>query len=147
MTDQIPPNFPDPSNIADPILRAKVTYLLEKSLLQLETQRWRARRFMAWVSLAAILAFTTAMLFFVKPTIIPTLGDVITWFYLSTTSIIGVYIGSSALTYIAAVKAKMVPTSATITDISPSSIITPFDELGKEIMKSRKSDPVRQSNT
>jgi len=138
MTDNSQPNFPDPSNISDPILRAKVTYLLEKSLLQLEAQRWRARRFMAWVSLAAILTFTASMLFFVKPTIMASLTDVVTWFYLSTTSIIGVYIGSSALTYIAAIKAKIVPASATISDISPSSIITPFDELEKEFLAKAK---------
>jgi len=135
----LPPNFPDPSNIADPILRAKVTYLLEKSLLQLETQRWRARRFMAWVSLAAIMAFTVCMIFFVKPTSLTSLGEVISWFYLSTTSIIGVYIGSSALTYIAAIKAKMLPASATITDVNPENVITPFDALEKEVLAKSKA--------
>lgn len=136
MTDQT--KFPDPSNIADPLLRAKVTYLLEKSLLQMEQQRWRARRLMAWVSLGAIMSFTICMIFFVKPTTLVSLGEVVSWFYLCTTSIIGVYIGSSALTYIAAVKAKVLPTNATIADVDPSVIATPFDEIEKEIMASKK---------
>jgi hypothetical protein len=136
MTDQT--KFPDPSNIADPLLRAKVTYLLEKSLLQMEQQRWRARRLMAWVSLGAIMSFTICMIFFVKPTTLVSLGEVISWFYLCTTSIIGVYIGSSALTYIAAVKAKVLPANATIADVDPSVIATPFDEIEKEIMASKK---------
>lgn len=131
-------NFPDPNNITDPVLRAKITYLLEKSLLQLEAQRWQARRNMAWVSLAGIMAFTACMLFFVRPSIMNALTDVVTWFYLSTTSIIGVYIGSSAMTYIAAVKAKVLPTNATITDNDPIAIATPFDEIEKEVMKAKQ---------
>lgn len=136
-----PTQFPDPSNIVDPVMRAKVTYLLEKSLLQMEAQRWRARRLMAWVSLASILLFTACMIFFVKPTTLVSLGEVITWFYLSTTSIIGVYIGSSALTYIAAVKAKVIPSTANIVDINPLSA-TPFDEIEKEIMAKAKRPQV-----
>lgn len=139
------PNFPDPSNISDPILRAKVTYLLEKSMLRLEAERWKARRNMAWVSLISIMVFTACMLFFVKPTIMSTLADVVTWFYLSTTSIIGVYIGSSAMTYIAAVKAKVLPTSATITDESLTPVVTPFDEIEKEVMKSRQENSSTKS--
>lgn len=137
----------DPNSITDPVIKAKLIYVMEKSLLQLEAERWRARRNMAWVSLAGIMLFTACMLFFVKPTIMSALADVVTWFYLSTTSIIGVYIGSSAMTYIAAVKAKVLPTSATITDENPASIITPFDDIEKEVMKSRQTNSAAKNDS
>lgn len=135
MTDS---NLPDLNSITDPVIKAKLTYLMEKSLLQLEAERWQARRLMAWVALAGIMLFTGAMLFFVRPSIMASLTDVVTWFYLSTTSIIGVYIGTSAMTYIAAVKAKVYPSAPTANLSTPSSGKTPFDELENEIMRSKK---------
>lgn len=132
-------NLPNLDNITDPVIKAKLAYLMEKSLLQLEAQRWQARRLMAWVALAGIMVFTGCMLFFVKSTIMSSLADVVTWFYLSTTAIIGAYIGSSAMTYIAAVKAKVYPVSMpTDTTVIPKTARTPFDELESEIMKSKK---------
>jgi len=131
------PNFPNLDSITDPVIRAKLAYLMEKSLLQLEAQRWQARRLMAWVALGGIMLFTGCMLFFVKSSIMASLADVVTWFYLSTTAIIGAYIGSSAMTYIAAVKAKVYPASLPA-DLAIKDAKTPFDELENEIMRSKK---------
>lgn len=63
----------------------------------LEKIRWQNRRRMAWVSLFSILAVTFAILFtdIVPESRLGVLSEVITWFYFSCASIIGMYMGAT----------------------------------------------------
>lgn len=82
----------------------------EKTLSKLEAEilagkvKWKNRRKMAWVSLAAIIGVTIAMLFAPIPeTRLIILKEPVTWFYFSMASVIGMYMG--ATTY-ASIKGK-----------------------------------------
>jgi len=55
--------------------------------------RWKNRRRMAWICLYAILFVTAAMIFYVPDARITKLEIVITWFYMSTATIICAYMG------------------------------------------------------
>jgi len=60
-------------------------------------ERWKNRRRMAWTSLVAILVVTMMILFtdVVPESRLTILSDVITWFYFSMASIIGMYMGAT----------------------------------------------------
>jgi len=60
-------------------------------------ERWKNRRRMAWTSLIAILIVTMMILFteVVPESRLTILSDVITWFYFSMASIIGMYMGAT----------------------------------------------------
>lgn len=59
--------------------------------------RWRNRRRMAWLSLLSMITVTCLILFtkIVPETRLTILSDVITWFYFSCASIIGMYMGAT----------------------------------------------------
>lgn len=65
--------------------------------LALEKLRWQNRRRMAWVSLTSMLAVTFLILFTdtVDESRLKVLEEVITWFYFSCASIIGMYMGAT----------------------------------------------------
>ena len=59
--------------------------------------RWKNRRRMAWTSLGAMIFFTFLILFtsIVPESRLTILSEVITWFYFSMASIIGMYMGAT----------------------------------------------------
>ena len=68
--------------------------------------RWQNRRRMAWLSLASILVITVLILFtkIVPESRLTILGDVITWFYFSMASVIGMYMGATTFASIKGIK-------------------------------------------
>lgn len=62
---------------------------------EIERNKWRGRRKMAWVSLISMIVVTILVLFIVPKDRLTILGDVVTWFYFSMSSIIGFYVGST----------------------------------------------------
>lgn len=59
--------------------------------------RWKNRRRMAWTSLVAMIFFTFLILFtsIVPESRLTILSEVVTWFYFSMASIIGMYMGAT----------------------------------------------------
>lgn len=59
--------------------------------------RWKNRRRMAWISLIAMITVTCLILFtnLVSESRLQILSDVITWFYFSMSSVIGMYMGAT----------------------------------------------------
>lgn len=85
-----------PLSAAD-VHRAKFEYTKEKTALSLENERWKNRRWMAWICLWSVLIVTGLMMFLVPESRIASLDEVVVWFYVSMASIIGVYIGSATM--------------------------------------------------
>lgn len=82
------------------VKRAKFEYTKERASIELDRARWRNRRWMAWISLAAMLAATYALFFTVSETRLKDLGDVISWFYMAMASVIGTYLGTTTWAYV-----------------------------------------------
>jgi hypothetical protein len=82
--------------VAD-VHRARFEYTKEKTALSLENERWKNRRWMAWICLWAVLAVTGLMMFLVPESRLSGLDEVVVWFYVSMASVIGVYIGSATM--------------------------------------------------
>jgi hypothetical protein len=57
--------------------------------------QWKNRRSMAWLSLISIIIVTLLALFYVTETRLDTASDVLTWFYITLSSIVGAYMGLS----------------------------------------------------
>lgn len=56
--------------------------------------RWQNRRRMAWISMIAIIVVTILLLFGpIENERLKVISEPLTWFYLSTASIIGAYMG------------------------------------------------------
>ena len=64
--------------------------------------RWKNRRRMAWISLISIVVVTVLILFtnIVEVERLKVLSEVITWFYFSCASIIGMYMGATTFAHI-----------------------------------------------
>lgn len=109
ITPVVTPTSVTPTDPAAALLQAKLQYALEKSLLELDNVRWKARRRMAWLSLISILVFTAVVLIGMMIWKVPlpnesAIGSIITWFYISATSVIAAFVGASAFTYIASLR-------------------------------------------
>lgn len=65
--------------------------------IEMEKLRWKNRRRMAWVSLMSMILLTCLILLtnLVSIDRLNVLKDVITWFYFSCASIIGMYMGAT----------------------------------------------------
>ena len=65
--------------------------------LSLLSKRWKNRRRMAWMSLISMTIITFLILFtnFVSVERLAVLGEVITWYYFCSASIIGMYMGAT----------------------------------------------------
>jgi Ni,Fe-hydrogenase I cytochrome b subunit len=65
--------------------------------IALDKARWKNRRRMAWISLISMLIVTGLILFtdIVPESRLTILTEVITWFYFSCASIIGMYMGAT----------------------------------------------------
>ena len=65
-------------------------------------KRWKNRRRMAWLSLISMLLLTYLVLFtnVVSVERLGVLSEVITWFYFSCASVIGMYMGATTFAHI-----------------------------------------------
>jgi uncharacterized membrane protein YhaH (DUF805 family) len=65
--------------------------------IALNKRRWKNRRRMAWISLISMITVTVLILFtdIVSESRLAILTEVITWFYFSCASIIGMYMGAT----------------------------------------------------
>lgn len=59
--------------------------------------RWKNRRRMAWLSLISMIVITILILFTELASVerMKVLADVVTWYYFTSTSIIGFYVGAT----------------------------------------------------
>lgn len=62
--------------------------------------RWKSRRRMAWLSLAAIFIATIAIFFFVPIARLEVIKEVMAWFYMAMTSVVGFYMGATTWAYV-----------------------------------------------
>jgi len=68
-----------------------------KKLGVLAANRWKHRRRMAYIALFSVLFVTYACLFNIPADRLSVLKDIVTWFYITMTSIIGAYLGFATL--------------------------------------------------
>ncbi|CAB4141265.1 hypothetical protein UFOVP410_104 [uncultured Caudovirales phage] len=68
---------------------------LKKSILI--SNRWKHRRRMAYISLLSILIVTYFLMFKIPIEKIKVLENVVTWYYITMSSIIGAYLGFATL--------------------------------------------------
>lgn len=67
---------------------------LKKEEHELERNKWRGRRKMAWIALNSMIILMIVLLFIpIDVKKLEILSDPITWFFFSMTSIIGAYMG------------------------------------------------------
>lgn len=67
------------------IKAASVTYI----------EQWVNRRRMAWLALISIIVITLLALFWISETRLTNASDVLTWFFITMSSIVGAYMGLS----------------------------------------------------
>lgn len=120
-------SFAEANPATQDIAQAKFNYATMKAELQIESERWKTKRRMAWFSMISMIAATAAMFFLVAQSKMASLDSVISWFYMANTTIIGAYIGSSTWEQVS----KLRPTKPSITDAS-NSASTPFDALNQK---------------
>lgn len=72
----------------------------EKATAEELDDKFKNRRRMAWLAMIAILLATVAMMFFVPVEKIKALENVVTWFYMAMTTVIGAYMGATTMQYI-----------------------------------------------
>jgi cation transport ATPase len=125
-------DFQESSAAAQDVAAAKFNYLTMKAEVQIEQERWKTKRRMSWVALAAMILATAAMFFFVPQQRMAALDSVISWFYMATTTIIGAYIGTSTWEHIA----KLKPEKPSVADIGNGT--TPFDALNQPATTDQK---------
>lgn len=77
------------------VQKAKWEYAKERASLQLDNERWKNRRRMAWLALWSIIIATTAMFTVVPESRIEALDEIVAWFMMGMVSIVGTYIGTS----------------------------------------------------
>jgi hypothetical protein len=59
--------------------------------------QWKNRRRMAWIALFAMLVTICVLFFSIEESRIEKLSDIITWFFISMSSIVGAYMGFATI--------------------------------------------------
>jgi hypothetical protein len=118
-------DYQESSATAQDIAAAKFNFLNKKAELQIENERWKTKKWMAWVCLMTLIVATGCMFFLVPQPRMASLDSVTSWFYAATTTIISAYIGSSTWERIALKK----PEKPSVADVAGA---TPFDALNQE---------------
>lgn len=67
----------------------------QKSYDKIFIQQWKNRRWMAWVSLISILIFTGAGLFYVPTETLEAASNLLSWYYMTASTIVVTYMGLS----------------------------------------------------
>ncbi len=75
--------------------------VLKKEKQEMERNKWRGRRKMAWIALISMNIVTFVLLFGPIPDArLTILAEPITWFYFAMTSVIGAYMGVTTWAHI-----------------------------------------------
>lgn len=88
------------------VQKAKFEYAKEKVALQLDNERWKNRRRMAWLALLAAILACVAMFTVVPESKIEKLDEVVAWFFMGMFSIVGTYIGTATWANVAQARNK-----------------------------------------
>jgi hypothetical protein len=88
------------------VQKAKFEYAKEKVALQLDNERWKNRRRMAWLALWAAILACIAMFTVVPESKIEKLDEVVAWFFMGMFSIVGTYIGTATWANVAQARNK-----------------------------------------
>lgn len=88
------------------VQKAKFEYAKEKVELQLDNDRWKNRRRMAWLALWAAILACVAMFTVVPESKIEKLDEVVAWFFMGMFSIVGTYIGTATWANVAQARNK-----------------------------------------
>lgn len=67
----------------------------QRSYDKIFIQQWKNRRWMAWVSLVSILIFTGAGLFYVPTETLEAASNLLSWYYMTASTIVVTYMGLS----------------------------------------------------
>lgn len=82
------------------VKKAKFEFTKERASIDLDKERWKNRRRMAWLSMFAMIAATYALFFVVPESRLQRLEEVIAWFYMAMASVIGTYLGTTTWAYV-----------------------------------------------
>lgn len=82
------------------VKKAKFEFTKERASIELDKERWKNRRKMAWLSMFAMIAATYGLFFLVSESRLQHLGEVIAWFYMAMASVIGTYLGTTTWAYV-----------------------------------------------
>jgi hypothetical protein len=65
--------------------------------IEMQKKKWKNRRRMAWVSMISMVVITILILFtnLVPESRLKILSEVITWYYFSCISVVGIYMGAT----------------------------------------------------
>ena len=63
----------------------------------MDNRRWKNRRYMAWLALISIMVVTGVVMWKIPDARIKALENILIWFYIMMSSIIGAYVGFSTL--------------------------------------------------
>lgn len=77
------------------VKKAKFEYTKAKVEIDLDKERWKNRRRMAWLALWAMIGMTVAMFVWVPESKLEKLDEIVAWFMMAMASIVGAYIGIS----------------------------------------------------
>ena len=103
-TEQAYASFTEDKTRVFDVQKAKFDYAKEKVALSLDNERWKNRRWMAWIALWSIIIATGAMFTVVPESRIEALDTVIVWFMMGMVSIVGTYIGTSTWANVSAAR-------------------------------------------
>jgi hypothetical protein len=81
--------------IQDITLKDIKTYAKKSTIL--DDERWKHRRRMAYISLAAVMLVTYWCLFEIEVERVKALDTIITWFYIIMGSVVGAFVGFATL--------------------------------------------------
>ena len=74
--------------------------ILDDSPEEAENRKWKNRREMAWGFFWGIFLLTTAALFFIPESKLDKLSDIIIWYYICASGIIGAYFGLNSMEHL-----------------------------------------------
>lgn len=98
--------FAEDADAVFDVQKAKLEYTKQKVDMQLDNERWKNRRRMAWISLWAMIIATGAMFTVVPETKIEMLDEIVAWFMMAMASIVGTYIGTATWAQVSSARAS-----------------------------------------
>jgi len=79
-----------------------VTKAMEE--INIDRERWKNRRHMAWLSLVSMIVLTTLIIFLPESLLpvakVAVVSDFITWYYFACTGVIGAYMGVTTFAHV-----------------------------------------------
>jgi hypothetical protein len=99
--------------------KAKFEYTKDRVAMELDNERWKNRRRMAWLAMWAMVLATLAMFTVVPETKIEKLDEIVSWFMMAMASIVGTYIGTATWAQVSQARA-----------VKPAGSSNPWDNYG-----------------